>query len=450
MELMKLQNGSDIRGVALENPDGRPVTLTEEACRAIGRGLARWLCREEKRVYRVALGRDCRLSGAELIRWMGEELAAEGMLVTTPAMFMSTVTEGYAYDAAVMVTASHLPFERNGYKFFTPAGGLGSADIKTILTLAAEDRPRLLGGGRMEQGSFLDTYAAQLREKIVSATDETIRNTKWVESWDTRYFTATLRMEYTLYLWRIPMVEQLSAYTQTPIHDIKTLKLALSRMVDKYVERGVLGLKTTHAYFRTLACEKVDEATANAVFLRALKGEALTDRERRQFEDHMIYNIVQLCREKGLLFQVHTGLQHCFADISDANPLYLTPLLQEFRDVQFDIFHAGMPFIHEFGILCKLFPNAYANFAWTYLISPSMARTALSECIDLVPGNRILAFGSDVKYPEFIGGQLDMAFSCVADVLEEKIRKDFLSETEAFALIDKMFTSNGCELYRLS
>ena len=285
---------------------------------------------------------------------------------------------------------------------------------------------------------------------LVNATDETIRNAKWVESWDTRYFTATLRMEYTLYLWRIPMVEQLSAYTQTPIHDIKTLKLALSRMVDKYVERGVLGLKTTHAYFRTLACEKVDEATANAVFLRALKGEALTDRERRQFEDHMIYNIVQLCREKGLLFQVHTGLQHCFADISDANPLHLTPLLQEFRDVQFDIFHAGMPFIHEFGILCKLFPNAYANFAWTYLISPSMARTALSECIDLVPGNRILAFGSDVKYPEFIGGQLDMAFSCVADVLEEKIRKDFLSETEAFALIDKMFTSNGCELYRLS
>ena len=178
MDLMKLQNGSDIRGVALENPDGRPVTLTEEVCRAIGRGLARWLCREETKAYRVALGRDCRLSGADVIRWMGEELAAEGMLVTdmgratTPAMFMSTVTEGYAYDAAVMVTASHLPFERNGYKFFTPAGGLGSADIKAILTLAAEDRPRLMGGGAMEQGSFLDTYAAQLREKIVSATGE--------------------------------------------------------------------------------------------------------------------------------------------------------------------------------------------------------------------------------------------------------------------------------------
>lgn len=115
----------------------------------------------------------------------------------------------------------------------------------------------------------------------------------------------------------------------------------------------------------------------------------------------------------------------------------------------FDIFHAGMPFVHEFNVLCKLYLNTYANFVWIDVISPAMARTALSECIDLVPGSRILAFGSDVKYPELIGSHLDMCFSCVADVLEEKLRWDYLSEAEAFALIDKMFTADGCELYRL-
>lgn len=35
-------------------------------------------------------------------------------------------------------TASHLPFNRNGFKFFTNAGGLGKADIKDILERAAE------------------------------------------------------------------------------------------------------------------------------------------------------------------------------------------------------------------------------------------------------------------------------------------------------------------------
>ena len=35
-------------------------------------------------------------------------------------------------------TASHLPFNRNGFKFFTNAGGLGKADIKDILERAAD------------------------------------------------------------------------------------------------------------------------------------------------------------------------------------------------------------------------------------------------------------------------------------------------------------------------
>lgn len=36
-----------------------------------------------------------------------------------------------------MWTASHLPYNRNGFKFFTNAGGLGKADIKDILERAA-------------------------------------------------------------------------------------------------------------------------------------------------------------------------------------------------------------------------------------------------------------------------------------------------------------------------
>lgn len=35
------------------------------------------------------------------------------------------------------LTASHLPYNRNGFKFFTNAGGLGKADIKDILERAA-------------------------------------------------------------------------------------------------------------------------------------------------------------------------------------------------------------------------------------------------------------------------------------------------------------------------
>lgn len=177
MDYLKLQNGSDIRGVAMEGVAGQAVNLTEEACRDIGRGFALWL-RERlgKDGLRVALGRDSRLTGPALTRWMAEALAAEGVAVTdmgmasTPAMFMTTVTEGFLFDASVMVTASHLPFNRNGYKFFTKDGGLEKQDIKAILTLAASGGHTGLPAASVEQGSFMEEYAGILRGKIQTAT----------------------------------------------------------------------------------------------------------------------------------------------------------------------------------------------------------------------------------------------------------------------------------------
>ena len=46
MEYKKLQNGSDIRGVALEGIEGQNVNLTEKVCKDIGRGFALWLIKK--------------------------------------------------------------------------------------------------------------------------------------------------------------------------------------------------------------------------------------------------------------------------------------------------------------------------------------------------------------------------------------------------------------------
>ena len=172
MDYSKLQNGSDIRGVALEGIEGQHVNLTEQACRDIGRGFALWLG-EKKLGSRVAVGRDSRLSGQTLCSWICEAMAAEGLCVTdlgmasTPAMFMSTVTEGY--DASVMITASHLPFNRNGFKFFTQNGGLEKQDIAEILKLAGSDAHTGKAAGKIENGSFMDTYSAILCKKVRDA-----------------------------------------------------------------------------------------------------------------------------------------------------------------------------------------------------------------------------------------------------------------------------------------
>ena len=180
MDYQKLQNGSDIRGVALEGVPGQPITLTEQACRDIGRGFALWLQKKtgKTEAIRVAVGRDSRLSGQMLSGWICEAMVQQGLQVTdfgmasTPAMFMATVTEGYTYDGTVMITASHLPFNRNGFKFFTAQGGLEKGDIKQILTYAAGEESTGMAAGTLAQGAFMDTYAAILADKIRKATGE--------------------------------------------------------------------------------------------------------------------------------------------------------------------------------------------------------------------------------------------------------------------------------------
>ena len=178
MDYSKLQNGSDIRGIAMEGIEGQHINLTEQACRDIGRGFALWLRqRLGTDTLRVSVGRDSRLSGPQLGAWLMESLAAEGVQVTdlgmasTPAMFMSTVTEGYCFDASVMITASHLPFNRNGYKFFTKDGGLEKQDIAAILALAGGGAHTGLPAGSIVSGSFMDAYAALLCKKVRDATD---------------------------------------------------------------------------------------------------------------------------------------------------------------------------------------------------------------------------------------------------------------------------------------
>ncbi len=177
MDYKKLQNGSDIRGVALDGIEGQHVNLTEQACKDIGRGFALWLQKKTgKTNLRVSVGRDSRLSGEALSGWICDSMVKQGLNVTdfsmasTPAMFMSTVTEGYEFDGAVMITASHLPFNRNGFKFFTPKGGLESADIKEILAYAGGDDVTGLNAGTLTCGEFMDTYANILANKIRSAT----------------------------------------------------------------------------------------------------------------------------------------------------------------------------------------------------------------------------------------------------------------------------------------
>lgn len=182
-DLLKLQNGSDIRGIASEGVAGETVNLTEEACLKIGGAFALWLCKKTGKNAQnltVGIGRDSRISGPSLEAAVAKGLLANGVSVvrcgiaTTPAMFMSIVFKQTQFDGAVMITASHLPFNRNGLKFFDADGGLEHDDITDILEIAdAQDAQNNSNAAisSCAELNLIDLYAAHLRSAICAGLD---------------------------------------------------------------------------------------------------------------------------------------------------------------------------------------------------------------------------------------------------------------------------------------
>ena len=195
MTTKNLQNGSDIRGIAIDGVPGEARNLGENEAIHLTEGYLLWLTDKLKKSsdsLKIAVGMDPRLSGPALADTINSTLSSYGVhvydcgLASTPAMFMSTVFSETACDGAVMITASHLPFNRNGFKYFDAEGGLNKSDIKRITEIADRDVPFTIEKaetkGQIEKFDLISLYSDHLKELIIERTSKDgIRNEKPLE-----------------------------------------------------------------------------------------------------------------------------------------------------------------------------------------------------------------------------------------------------------------------------
>lgn len=177
----KLKSGSDIRGTASEGVKGQDVELTNEVVDGISRAFVAFLAKRTHKKpaeLKVALGNDSRISAPRLSDCVKNALSDVGVsvlnagLCSTPAMFMTTLEDTLNCDGAIMLTASHHPFNKNGLKFFIKSGGLEGSDIKEILQIAAGGKFPQKAQGSIFDVNFMDTYCAILIDKVRGATCE--------------------------------------------------------------------------------------------------------------------------------------------------------------------------------------------------------------------------------------------------------------------------------------
>lgn len=168
-----LKSGTDIRGIAIRSST-REVELTNEAVNDIVRAfLKRLAVQRGKTDLKIAVGNDVRISCDRIFAVIKRAVLESGCSLiycgecSTPSMFMLLKKSDWGCDASIMITASHLPYDRNGLKFFTAEGGLNGKDIDEVIALA-EDGAKLVNNnaGTYEEKSYMDDYCRDLVDLV--------------------------------------------------------------------------------------------------------------------------------------------------------------------------------------------------------------------------------------------------------------------------------------------
>ena len=248
-------------------------------------------------------------------------------------------------------------------------------------------------------------------------------------------------------------LDQLAAKNDRAIHSLDDVLECMTETIERWrADPKVVGVKSAHAYGRSIGFQKVERQDAEKVLTPLLTGEreALSGEETTVLQDFLVFELVARVDAVGLAMVFHTGLQAGnYNRIANANPLLLQPLLEAFPRARIDLFHGGMPWVREIGVLAKYFPGVHLNMAWMHIINPAQARSALSEWLDMVPNTKIFGFGGDYSIVEKVYGHLKLARENVAAVLAEKVRGGVVSRREASSLARRLMFDNPNEFYRL-
>lgn len=208
--LQKASNGFDIRGItdSYSAHQTNGPQLNNELAFWIGVGFGEYVKHQHQtcltrspsdsvvRNFKVGIGRDSRQSGIELTSWFAGGLNAVGVdgydtgICTTPSMYLScdnsllqslckdpltdkinTVGSPWPFDGAVSITASHLPREWNGFKFFAPnfPTNIGSEGIDAIIGFVSDpkfDSLEPYKAQRVPITPFIPVYSQFLQQTI--------------------------------------------------------------------------------------------------------------------------------------------------------------------------------------------------------------------------------------------------------------------------------------------
>ncbi len=230
---------------------------------------------------------------------------------------------------------------------------------------------------------------------------------------------------------------------QLPVNNLDDYEAVMEAAVVRWKNEGVVGLK-----MQSFPYPETSREMAWSAFESLRTGRQQQLPELSVLYSYLIEKVAEIAARHDLVVAVHTGV---WGDFRNLDCKHMIPIVSRHPNTRFDIYHAGIPAFHDIALIGKNFANVWLNLAWAHIVSPAMTRQAMAEWLDLVPVNKILAFGGDYR-PSAVDkviGHLTMARENIASVLAERIVEGTMTEQQAVEIAHKWFWDNPIELYGL-
>ncbi|MGC8601457.1 MAG: amidohydrolase family protein [Thermoprotei archaeon] len=333
-------------------------------------------------------------------------------------------------------------------------------DLYGIEDITKDTYPKL--AEMMKQASVKGFYKSVLEkaniEKVILDHGEDIRS---IESFDRSTFGGVIRFESLVHVKSLSELRRASLRMGTPIHSLSDYESAFRKYV-RQVLPGFAGVKTSIlAYEYSLKIDYVTFSDAEYALKAIVEGnghEMARDRqpslnELKPLHDYMFRVLLDEVGKSGKPIQIHTGIQEDGPGgdppvnaLQNSNPTLLVNLFREFPEVKFILFHASYPYSREAGVLAKQWPNVYLDMCWVSEINPKAYEDVLSEWLELVPNNKIMAFGGDYIFIEGTYGASRVARRGVARVVQEKVDRGHWDKEDAEKVTWRILRENAKRL----
>lgn len=219
------------------------------------------------------------------------------------------------------------------------------------------------------------------------------------------------------------------------------LEWAEARLV-AMAQRGAIGFKTF-----SLAETQIDYAAASA---------ELDDLRRKNLQLQLVHSghlrtyihneLLRVAARLGLPVAVHTG----FHNFDEYHPKHFYPVIRRYPEVHFDLFHFGFPYGRDLLGMAATCANTSVNLCWAHSMNAAMMAQGLDECIDILGADKIIGFGSDVRFMvEKVYGHAKLARWNIARVLAARVDSGWMDLDEAKCLGRQWLFDNPARIYKI-